>query len=76
VPTVVVQGDHDELVKPKCGRELAARIPGARLEMLGGSHMQPYTHPAAVAAAVAAVANAATPTPARRATAPRAHAAG
>jgi pimeloyl-ACP methyl ester carboxylesterase len=53
VPTTVIQGDHDELVKPECGRRLAAGIPGAALEMVSGGHMVPYTHPDAVAAAVA-----------------------
>lgn len=52
VPAVVLQGDRDRLVRPECGRELAARLPGARLEMVPGGHMVPYTHPAAVAAAV------------------------
>lgn len=52
VPAIVLQGDRDKLVKPQCGRKLAARLPGAKLEMLSGGHMVPYTHPAAVAAAV------------------------
>jgi pimeloyl-ACP methyl ester carboxylesterase len=52
VPAVVIQGDHDRLVRPQCGRELAARLPGARLEMVSGGHMVPYTHPEVVAAAV------------------------
>lgn len=56
VPAVVVQGAQDKLVKPQCGRRLAASLPGARLQMVQGGHMVPYTHPAAVAAAVAAVA--------------------
>jgi pimeloyl-ACP methyl ester carboxylesterase len=52
VPAVVVQGAQDKLVKPQCGRRLAATLPGARLQMVQGGHMVPYTHPAAVAAAV------------------------
>lgn len=56
VPAVVIQGDADKLVPPRCGRELASDIPGATLEMLAGSHMQPYTHPEAIAAAIAKVA--------------------
>lgn len=52
VPAVVLQGDHDKLVKPAHGRRLAAALPHARLEMLSGGHMVPYVHPAAVAAAV------------------------
>jgi len=55
VPAVVIQGDHDELVKPKYGRRLAAELPRARLETIPGGHMAPYTHPYAVAAAVDAV---------------------
>jgi pimeloyl-ACP methyl ester carboxylesterase len=51
-PTVVIQGEGDELVKPAHGRELAAALPGSRLVMLHGGHMQPYDHPAAIAAAV------------------------
>ena len=56
VPAVVIQGDHDLLVKPQCGRRLAAELPDARLEMVGGGHMAPYTHPQAIAAAVRSLA--------------------
>jgi pimeloyl-ACP methyl ester carboxylesterase len=52
VPAVVIQGDGDELVRPIHGRELAAALPKARLLMVNGGHMQPYDHPAAIAAAV------------------------
>jgi pimeloyl-ACP methyl ester carboxylesterase len=52
VPAVVIQGDGDELVKPIYGRRLAAALPHARLVMLYGGHMQPYDHPASIAAAV------------------------
>lgn len=51
-PTVVVQGEGDELVKPVHGRELAAVLPDSHLVMVHGGHMQPYDHPAAIAAAV------------------------
>jgi len=51
-PAIVIQGDADQLVKPIYGRRLAAALPHARLEMLYGGHMQPYDHPAAIAAAV------------------------
>jgi pimeloyl-ACP methyl ester carboxylesterase len=51
-PAVVIQGNADELVKPEHGRLLAATLPHARLVMLHGGHMQPYTHPTAIAAAV------------------------
>jgi pimeloyl-ACP methyl ester carboxylesterase len=52
LPAVVIQGEGDKLVKPQYGRRLAATLPGARLELLKGGHMQPYTHPFAIAAAV------------------------
>ena len=52
VPTIVIQGAQDKLVKPACGRSIAASVPDAQLRMVPGGHMAPYTHPAAVAAAV------------------------
>ncbi len=52
VPTVVVQGKGDELVKAIHGRALAAALPNARLVMVYGGHMQPYDHPVTVAGAV------------------------
>ena len=52
VPAVVIQGASDQLVKPQCGRRLAATLPDAQLEMVSGGHMAPYTHPRAIAAAV------------------------
>jgi pimeloyl-ACP methyl ester carboxylesterase len=61
VPAIVIQGDADKLVQPRCGRLLAADIPGAILQMQSGSHMQPYTHPQAVAAAIATVARRVSP---------------
>ncbi len=66
-PAVVIQGNADELVKPAYGRRLAAALPHAHLVMLYGGHMQPYDHPAAIAAAVRALSNAnpQTSTPAR-----------
>jgi pimeloyl-ACP methyl ester carboxylesterase len=51
-PTVVIQGEDDELVNPSHGRKLAATLPHARLVMVYGGHMQPYDHPAIIAAAV------------------------
>ncbi len=55
-PTIVVQGERDKLVSPQCGgRRLAEALPHARLEMVSGGHMAPYTHPATIAAAVQAV---------------------
>ncbi len=56
VPAIVIQGASDQLVKPQCGRRLAATLPNARLEMVSGGHMAPYTHPHVIAAAVQALA--------------------
>ncbi|MGE0520881.1 MAG: alpha/beta fold hydrolase [Candidatus Binatia bacterium] len=36
VPTLVIVGEHDRVVMPEEGREMARRIPGARLLTLGG----------------------------------------
>jgi pimeloyl-ACP methyl ester carboxylesterase len=55
-PAVVIQGASDHLVKPACGRRLATLLPKARLEMVSGGHMVPYTHPQTVAAAVRSLA--------------------
>lgn len=54
-PAVVIQGEEDELVNPSHGRKLAAMLPHARLVMVYGGHMQPYDHPATIAAAVRSV---------------------
>ncbi len=51
-PAVVIQGASDRLVKPVCGRRLAATLPNAHLEMVSGGHMVPYAHPQTIAAAV------------------------
>jgi len=56
LPTVVIQGAQDKLVKPQCGHSIAASVHGAQLQVVPGGHMAPYTHPAAVAAAVASLA--------------------
>lgn len=61
VPTIVIQGSQDKLVDPKCGRSIAGSVSGARLEMVPGGHMAPYTHPATVAAAVQALVSPAAP---------------
>jgi pimeloyl-ACP methyl ester carboxylesterase len=52
VPTIVIQGAQDKLVKPECGRSIAASVPAAQLQFVPGGHMAPYTHPVAVSAAV------------------------
>jgi pimeloyl-ACP methyl ester carboxylesterase len=56
VPAIVIQGSDDKLVKPVHGRRLAATLPDSRLAMVSGGHMAPYTHPAAIAGAVLALA--------------------
>jgi pimeloyl-ACP methyl ester carboxylesterase len=56
VPTVVIQGEQDKLVKSQCGRSIAASVHGAQLRMVPGGHMAPYTHPATVAAAATSLA--------------------
>jgi pimeloyl-ACP methyl ester carboxylesterase len=58
LPAVVIQGDADQFVKPIYGRRLAATLPNARLVMVSGGHMAPYTHPAAVATAVQSLSSA------------------
>ncbi|MHB8490901.1 MAG: alpha/beta fold hydrolase [Solirubrobacteraceae bacterium] len=66
LPAVVIQGNADQLVKPIYGRRLAVRLGDARLVMVGGGHMVPYTHPEAVAEAVRSLARAADAGPAAR----------
>jgi len=56
-PAIVLQGDRDKLVDPRFGRRIAATLPGAKLHLLHGGHMQPYTHPFAVAAAISELAH-------------------
>lgn len=36
LPTVVIHGEADPLLPPECGRQLAACIPGARLDLVPG----------------------------------------
>jgi pimeloyl-ACP methyl ester carboxylesterase len=53
VPTVIVVGSNDRVVPPANGSQLAARIPGAVLEVVdGGGHLLPQLEPGRVAAAV------------------------
>jgi pimeloyl-ACP methyl ester carboxylesterase len=47
--------DVTPLLKPIYGRRLAAELPDSRLVMVYGGHMQPYDHPATIAAAVASL---------------------
>jgi pimeloyl-ACP methyl ester carboxylesterase len=62
VPAIVIQGEQDQLVKPQCGRRLAAELPDARLEMVSGGHMAPYTHPQTIAEAAQRLAGGGYPT--------------
>ncbi len=56
VPAIVIQGARDQLIEPVHGRKLAATLANARLAIVPGGHMAPYTHPAAIAAAVRSLA--------------------
>jgi class 3 adenylate cyclase/pimeloyl-ACP methyl ester carboxylesterase len=40
VPTLVIQARDDRTVFPEAGRQLASLIPGARLEVVEGSHLE------------------------------------
>jgi pimeloyl-ACP methyl ester carboxylesterase len=58
VPAVVIHGRDDRLVDARVGREIAAALPGARLELVSGGHMVPYVHAALVARAAGTCAGA------------------
>jgi pimeloyl-ACP methyl ester carboxylesterase len=59
-PTVVVAGAEDVLIPPRNSRVLAARIPGARLEIVpGAGHALPLCDEAVVERALARLAEAA-----------------
>jgi pimeloyl-ACP methyl ester carboxylesterase len=54
-PTLVVWGEHDRLLPLALGRQIQARIPGARLEVIrGAGHNPMWERPAAFNAAVLA----------------------
>jgi pimeloyl-ACP methyl ester carboxylesterase len=56
-PTTILHGTRDRVSPPAHGRELARRIPGARLvEAPGASHMLPQQRPELVAEQIAAAA--------------------
>lgn len=55
-PVWFVQGDQDKLVSPASVQSAAKTVPGAKLTMLAGGHMQPYTHPQVIARDIAAAA--------------------
>jgi pimeloyl-ACP methyl ester carboxylesterase len=53
VPTLVGVGDQDEITPVEVAREMAAKIPGARLKVFTGSgHLSAMEQPSQVAAAV------------------------
>jgi pimeloyl-ACP methyl ester carboxylesterase len=53
VPTVVFDGDHDEAIKPEHTAEIAALIPGAKLEIMkDASHFAMWQQPDAFNATV------------------------
>ena len=51
-PATVIQADRDRSVAPVHGRRLAASLARARLVMVHGGHMTPYTHPGVIAGAI------------------------
>ena len=42
LPALVIAGAHDRLTPPEAGRELAARLPGARFRLVGRSGHAPF----------------------------------
>jgi pimeloyl-ACP methyl ester carboxylesterase len=40
-PTLIIWGEHDTICRPRIGREMAARIPGARLVVIPGAAHSP-----------------------------------
>lgn len=53
-PTWIIQAKDDKLVTTSEVQRTARVIPGAQLKIVSGGHMATYTHPDAVAAAIAA----------------------
>jgi len=55
LPALVVAGEHDRLTPPQAGRELAARLPLARFQLIGRSGHAPFlSHPGEVLAELTA----------------------
>jgi len=49
VPTIVVAGEDDIIMRPRCARVLASRIPGATLEVIrDAGHGAPFTDPTVI----------------------------
>jgi pimeloyl-ACP methyl ester carboxylesterase len=40
-PTLIIWGEHDTICRPRIGREMATRIPGSRLVVIGGAGHNP-----------------------------------
>jgi pimeloyl-ACP methyl ester carboxylesterase len=55
-PTIVIQGEDDQLVAAEHGRRIAAALPHARYVPVPGGHMVPLVHPDVVAKAARACA--------------------
>jgi pimeloyl-ACP methyl ester carboxylesterase len=55
-PTIVIQGEDDQLVAAEHGRRIAAELPHARYVPVPGGHMVPLVHPDVVAKAARACA--------------------
>jgi 3-oxoadipate enol-lactonase len=51
-PTLVIAGEHDTVTSARHGEEVAAAIPGARLEILPVVHLSNVERPAEFVAAV------------------------
>ena len=58
-PTVVIWGRHDPVLSPRVGETARDLIAGSRLVVIDSGHLPHTTNPAAVAAEVVMVANAA-----------------
>ena len=54
LPTLVLMGERDGVMPACYGQMLADQIDGARLEMVPGSHLFPFTHAAAISVRISA----------------------
>ncbi len=54
IPTLVLMGERDGVVPACHGETIAQLIDGARIEVVPGSHLFPFTHAATVAARISA----------------------
>ena len=57
VPTLIVHGRRDHIVPYRLAEDMAAGIPGARLELVDRGHIYPLTHSTRFAEQVAAFTN-------------------